>query len=52
MVTQRREIIKRDPSKADSVDLLSIMLNDSLFENDDDKIIDEALTFFFAGTIT
>jgi cytochrome P450 len=52
MVTLRREAIKRDPSMADSGDLLSIMLNESLFENNDDQIIDESLTFFIAGTIT
>jgi cytochrome P450 len=31
-------------------DLLSILLNDELFKNDDKMIIDECLTFFFAAT--
>jgi len=28
------------------------MLKDPLFENDNEKIMDEAMTFFFGGTIT
>jgi cytochrome P450 len=36
----------------DKGDLLSILLSDDLFANDDKMIIDECLTFFFAATQT
>ena len=32
--------------------MLSIMLRDPLYENDDDQIVNESMTFFFAGTIS
>jgi hypothetical protein len=32
--------------------LLSIMLQDPLFENDDEQIINESLSFFLAGSLT
>ena len=32
--------------------MLSIMLIDPLYENNDEYIINESLTFYFAGTIT
>jgi hypothetical protein len=31
---------------------LSIMLKDPIFENDDEQIINESLTFILAGTLT
>lgn len=31
---------------------MSIMLKDPLFENNDEQIVNESLTFFFAGTLT
>ena len=52
MVIERREALKKNPSEVATGDLLSIMLSDPLFENNDDHIIDESLTFFIAGTIT
>lgn len=33
-------------------DLLDIMINDDLFKNDDQSIIDEMLGFFMAGSMT
>lgn len=36
----------------DKGDLLSILLSDDLFKNDTSAIIDECLTFFFAGSQT
>lgn len=31
---------------------MSIMLHDPLFENDDEQIVNESLTFFLGGTVT
>jgi cytochrome P450 len=47
MVEKRRA----DPSVGKG-DLLSILLSDSLFNMDTEMIIDECLTFFFAGSQT
>lgn len=33
-------------------DLLSILINDDLFKQDDESIIDEMFAFFFAGSAT
>ena len=44
--------MKKDPKEAEKVDLLTIMLKDPLFENNDEQIINESMTFFFAGTLT
>jgi cytochrome P450 len=49
VVSRRREAMK-DSNYKDKGDLLSILLNDDLFKNDDKMIIDECLTFFFAAT--
>lgn len=34
----------------DSIDLLSMLVTNELFKDDDKKILDECLTMFFAGT--
>ena len=52
MIVERREVLKNDPSQNSRGDLLTIMLNDSLFQNSDDQIINESVTFFLAGTLT
>lgn len=52
MIKERREAIKADAKAAERGDLLSIMLKDPLFENNDDQIVNESLTFFLAGTLT
>jgi cytochrome P450 len=52
MIKERRTLIKEDPKLGESGDLLSIMIQDPLFENNDDQIVNESLTFFLAGTLT
>ncbi len=52
MILKRRAAIKNDPKEGDKGDLVSIMLKDPLFENNDEQIVNESLTFFFAGTLT
>ena len=53
MITKRRELIKNDPEAANKKgDLLSILLTDELFSLDNEMIVDECLTFFFAGSQT
>ena len=47
---RRRETIKKDPTLADSGDFLTILLTDELFKDSNQRIIDECLTFFFAGS--
>ena len=47
MILQKRASLKEKAS-----DLISIMISDPLFENNDEIIIDECLTFFVAGTLT
>ena len=49
MVTRRRLSNK---SLEEQGDLLAILLSDDLFKDNDKLIIDECLTFFFAGTQT
>jgi hypothetical protein len=36
MITAKREALKKDSNEGDQGDLLSIMLKDSLFENNDE----------------
>lgn len=52
MVAEKREAIKKDSKEGEKGDLLSIMIKDTLFEKDDEQIINESMTFFFAGTIS
>ncbi len=53
MIAAKREMIKKDPKAGEKEgDLISIMLRDPLFENNDEMIVSESLTFFFAGTFT
>lgn len=44
--------IKEDPKESEKGDFLSILLADDLFKDDMEMMIDEALTFFLAGTQT
>lgn len=37
---------------AEAGDFLTILLTDDLFKDDNKRIVDEALTFFFAGSQT
>jgi len=51
MIMSRRELIVSDPEAAEKKgDLLSILLTDELFSLDNEMIVDECLTFFFAGS--
>jgi cytochrome P450 len=52
IITRRREAIERDPSLKDRGDFLTILLMDEMTKDDDELILDECLTFFFAGTQT
>jgi len=52
MITERRQSMKSDASLATKGDLLSIMLQDPLFMENDEQIINESITFFLAGTLT
>jgi cytochrome P450 len=49
MVAKRRSELLSDPHTKEG-DLLSILLSDPLFNTDDEMIVDECLTFFFAGS--
>ena len=51
IINQRREEMKRADFK-DKGDLLSTLLNEELYKSDDAMIVDECITFFFAGTQT
>jgi hypothetical protein len=51
MIIKRRELILKDPEFAKNKgDLLSILLTDELFSLDNEMIVDECFTFFFAGS--
>ena len=51
MVDKRRALLKSDPEKVKAQgDLLSILITDELFCNDNEMIVDELMTFFFAGS--
>ncbi len=52
MIIERRSALIKDPSLNSKGDLLTIMLNDPLFKDNDEQIINESITFFLAGTLT
>ena len=53
IVEKRREELAKDPSlKADKGDFLTILLTEPHFKDNIGRIIDECLTFFFAGSQT
>jgi cytochrome P450 len=49
LIRERRATLH---DRKDHSDLLSIMLNDPLFQNNDEIILNESLTFFLAGSLT
>lgn len=49
-IVEKRKVDMARESYEDKGDLLSILLSDDLFKNDKNAIIDECLTFFFAGS--
>ena len=53
IVEKRRAELASDPSlKAKKGDFLTILLTEPHFKDNDSRIIDECLTFFFAGSQT
>jgi cytochrome P450 len=50
-IIQKRKLCS-EKELAEKGDFLSIILTDELFKNDEKSIIDECLTFFFAGSQT
>jgi len=44
--------LKENPTEKERGDLMMILLQDELFKDDIEMIIDECLTFFLAGTLT
>ena len=52
IVTRRRQEIAKDPSLKEAGDFLTILLTEDFFMNDNERIIDECFTFFFAGSQT
>jgi cytochrome P450 len=52
VIQRRRAALISDPSAPAKNDLLSILLSDDLFKNNDKMVVDECLTFFFAATQT
>jgi len=51
IVEKRRVEMKKD-SYVEKGDLLAMLLEDELFANDNEVIIDQCMTFFFAGSQT
>lgn len=49
LLLKKREAMK-NPDYVDQGDLLSIMLNEDIFQGADEIIVDECFTFFFAGS--
>ena len=52
IIQERRNAYKNGKKLDSKADLLSIMLNDPLFQNDDEIIFNESLTFFVAGSLS
>ena len=51
IVEKRREELAKDPSLlSDKGDFLTILLTEPHFKDNERRIIDECLTFFFAGS--
>ena len=52
IVERRRVAIEKDPSLKQAGDFLTLQLTEPFFMNNTERIIDECLTFFFAGSQT
>ena len=50
IINKRRQAIKDKPELAKAGDFLTIILIEDHFKDRNDRIIDEVLTFFFAGS--
>ena len=44
--------MKKDPALKEAGDFLTILLTEELFKDYNERIVDECLTFFFAGSQT
>ena len=51
-IVDERKVAMQQPDYVETCDLLSTLLQDDLFKNDSESIINECLTMFFAGTQT
>jgi len=51
-IQKRKQMLKKDPSLASKGDFLTILLTDDHFKDNDERILDECFTFFFAGSQT
>lgn len=49
-IERRREEIRKDPEQAKRGDFLTLLLCDEHFKGRDMRVVDECLTFFFAGS--
>ena len=52
MIDERRKEIVDDPSLVSRGDFLTLLVSDEHFKNRDIRVLDECLTFFFAGSGT
>jgi len=52
VVNNRRAAVQKDPTLRQKGDFLAILLEDETTKDNNELIIDECLTFFFAGTQT
>jgi len=50
LVDEKRAKIRENPMEAQRGDLMTILIQDELFKDDVEMIIDECFTFFLAGT--
>ena len=49
---KRTALRNKDEQQVNDGDFLSLLLTDDLFKNDNKRILDETLTFYFAGSLT
>ena len=52
IVDRRRAAIEKDPTLKEAGDFLTLQLTEPFFMHNNERIIDECLTFFFAGSQT
>lgn len=54
IINRRREEIRKNPEKVEDKcgDILTIMLQEGVFQDNNDAMIDEIITFFLAGSFT
>lgn len=50
VIERRREEIRKDPSLAKKGDFLTMLVTEEHFKDRNERVIDECLTFFFAGS--